>query len=281
MNLTKHTKNPLPAASDDRRPDFFRELQIEFLIHELKGPVSVAETGIRTLLEQREKFGPLSPRQEKTLKRALRNIRKTRQMMHHLLEIGRSQSGCFACACFFPAEVVFDTLVEALEVMQGGICEQLAAAADEKVRRDVLTANGIHLVVDASALQVQVLQDEIKFRQIVGNLIKNALHYRRQTLRLHLTAEGGRVVFEVCDDGPGIAPRHHEMVFRRYAQIETDGAPNRSGHGLGLAGALVLAKSMGGDIELESKKGRGATFRLILPVSMAQTPAEQNRNTSI
>lgn len=273
MNLTKPTGKSRLTASTGRRPDFFRELQIEFLIHELKGPVSVAETGIRTLLEQREKYGPLSARQEKTLKRALRNVRKTRHMMHHLLEIGRSQAGCFACACFNPAQVVFETLVEALEIMHGGIGEQLAAAAGEKAQSNVLATNGIQLDIETSVLQMQVMQDETKFRQIAGNLIKNALHYRRQIVRIHLGAESGRVIFEVRDDGPGIAPKHHEIVFRRYTQIETKGVPNRNGHGLGLAGALILAQSMGGDIELESKKGRGATFRLILPVNIEDAPA--------
>ena len=55
-------------------PDkFFRELQTEFLVHELKNPVSIIETGVRSLLEQREKNGPLSDRQERTLNRALRS----------------------------------------------------------------------------------------------------------------------------------------------------------------------------------------------------------------
>jgi hypothetical protein len=67
--------------------EFFREIEIEFLIHELKDPISVIETGVRMLLERRERHGPLSLRQEKTLKRVLRNAQKARNMMYGLLEI--------------------------------------------------------------------------------------------------------------------------------------------------------------------------------------------------
>ena len=74
---------------------FFRDLEIEFLVHELKGPMAVIETGLRTLLERAEKYGPLTPRQEKILKRSLRNSRKARAMLNGLLEIGRAGSGCF------------------------------------------------------------------------------------------------------------------------------------------------------------------------------------------
>ena len=83
---------------------FFRDVEIEFLIHELKDPLAVIETGSRTILEKRSKFGPLTSRQEKTVRRALRNSHKARQMLNGLLEIGRSESGCFICRRFQPVE---------------------------------------------------------------------------------------------------------------------------------------------------------------------------------
>ena len=61
-----------------RSEEFFREIEIQFLIHELKDPISIIETGLRTLLEKKEKFGPLVPKQENTLKRTLRNTKKAR-----------------------------------------------------------------------------------------------------------------------------------------------------------------------------------------------------------
>ena len=68
MSRLHQPDQELQAAAD--APDqFFRELEIQFLIHELKDPIAIIETGLRTLLEKREKFGPLSPKHENTLKR--------------------------------------------------------------------------------------------------------------------------------------------------------------------------------------------------------------------
>ncbi|MGD2097594.1 MAG: hypothetical protein PVG35_08445, partial [Desulfobacterales bacterium] len=57
----------------EKAEQFFRDIEIEFLVHELKDPIAIIETGLRTLLERQDKFGPLSERQQNTLKRTLRN----------------------------------------------------------------------------------------------------------------------------------------------------------------------------------------------------------------
>jgi signal transduction histidine kinase len=75
----------------------------------------------------------------------------------------------------------------------------------------------------------------------------------------------------VRDDGPGIEPDHHELIFRRYTQVKECTLGERRGHGLGLAGALILARSIGGDIRVTSRKGQGATFRLTLPRELTQS----------
>jgi signal transduction histidine kinase len=64
------------------------------------------------------------------------------------------------------------------------------------------------------------------------------------------------------DDGPGIEPENHAMVFQRYAQVKECSIVPRKGHGLGLAGANIISRCLGGSLELESEKGKGATFRL-------------------
>ncbi|MEA3437503.1 MAG: hypothetical protein U9R43_13620, partial [Thermodesulfobacteriota bacterium] len=78
--MMKHIFHKEKHSKLDSPHYFFREIEVEFLIHELKDPVAIIETGVRTLLEKRDKFGTLSSRQEKTLKRILRNSNKTRAM---------------------------------------------------------------------------------------------------------------------------------------------------------------------------------------------------------
>ena len=112
-------------------------------------------------------------------------------------------------------------------------------------------------------------QDEIKFRQIVGNLIKNAVDHRKQRVEIKMNCERERLFVEVIDDGPGIDPESHELIFQRYTQVKECSISPRNGHGLGLAGARVLARCLGGDIEIENERGKGATFRLILPITFS------------
>ncbi|HSO67915.1 MAG TPA: HAMP domain-containing sensor histidine kinase [Desulfatirhabdiaceae bacterium] len=258
------------SEQKNQTPDqgqFFREMQIELLIHDLKDPVAVIETGVRSLLDRRETNGPLSHRQEKTLKRVLRNAQKTRSMMYNLLEIGRSQAGCFNCMAFSPVYVMFESLMEAIETQCSAIHEQVSACSDSLEQLRILKENGIHLQVDADMAAFEMIQDKTKFSQIVGNLIKNALYYRKERLNIRMDHIAGLLTVEVQDDGPGIDSKHHETVFQRYTQVKASENLSRNGHGLGLAGARIMARSMNGDVSVFCDKGMGTVFRLVLPVS--------------
>ena len=256
-----------PVCGDTGR--FFREVEIEFLIHELKDPVAVIETGLRTLLEKKEKFGSLTQRQEKILKRVLRNSNKARGMLNSLLEIGRSEAGCIFCCRFQPVPVTCSVVLDVLEALYddlpgrpGSVIESGAQAAI-----DFLSGMGIVLHVSPVLEGAEMNQDETKFRQIVGNLVKNAMHFRKEKVEVWMNLEKDRLIVEVTDDGPGIDPAHHQTVFERYRQVQECAISPRNGHGLGLAGALIMARCLGGDIALESSKGKGASFRFELPVS--------------
>ena len=256
----------------ERPEQFFRDIEIQFLIHELKDPISIIETGLRTLLEKKDKFGPLAPKQENTLKRTLRNTKKAREMLNNLMEIGRSESGCFICSHFQPARSVFRAMKDALEIMTGPLSEEIGKYEAEEDALELLNRNGIYLDISKRALAIEIFQDEIKFRQIVGNLLKNALHHRRQRLEITMDVVDDIVSLTVTDDGPGVEPQHHEMIFKRYAQVKECAIVPRKGHGLGLAGALILARCLGGDIAIVSEKGQGAAFCLTLPVTLETIP---------
>ena len=264
MSQSDQTNQSLQGASDQ----FFREIEIQFLIHELKDPIAIIETGLRTLLEKQEKFGALTVKQQNTLKRTLRNSKKARSMLNNLLEIGRSESGCFICSHFHPAKAVYQALKDSLEIMTGPLSEELGKYQAEKDAIELLARNGIVLDFSDRVKNTEIFQDEIKFHQIAGNLFKNALHHRRARVNIEMDVEDEHLIMIVSDDGPGVEPEHQEMIFKRYAQVKECSIVPRKGHGLGLAGALILARCLGGDITIDNRPGQGATFRLMLPVQM-------------
>ncbi|MGW8303123.1 MAG: sensor histidine kinase, partial [Desulfobacterales bacterium] len=226
----EHKDDIQPAGA--KAEQFFREIEIEFLVHELKDPIAIIETGLRTLLERQDKFGALSARQESTLKRTLRNSKKARELLHNLLEIGRSESGCFIGERFQPAESALQALKDALETHAWNVFEKFGAYDDQTKALEFLAASGISFAVASAVEGLEMFQDEVKFRQIIGNLIKNALHHCKERVDIRLELDGKDLVIAVTDDGPGIEPENHEMVFRRYAQVKECSIVPRRGHGL-------------------------------------------------
>ena len=189
-------------------------------------------------------------------------------MLNNLLEIGRSQSGCFVCSHFHPAKSVFQIMKDALEIMTGPLAEEIGKYQVETEALELLSQNGIFLAISPPAANIEMFQDEVKFCQIVGNLLKNALHHRRNRVEIKMAVEDKNLVLQVSDDGPGVEPEHQEMIFKRYAQVKECSIVPRKGHGLGLAGALILARCLGGAIKIASQKGQGAMFRLTLPLML-------------
>ena len=258
---------PAAGGSDD----FFRALDTQLLVHELKGPLSLIEAAARTLIEQTARMGPLTERQEKTVKRILRGTLRGRALVNQLLEIGRAESAQFSLTSFAVGEAVLKVLIESVESSDARLAARLSDAAAGEAQQAVLAQAGITIKLAAAIDQLRIFQDPAKFALIVGNLIQNGLHFRRRSLEIVLHRDGDDVIISVQDDGPGIAPEHHGAVFERYKQLPIHDGFERKGHGLGLAGALILARRLGGDISLESVPGQGATFRFSIPCEQGQT----------
>ncbi len=264
---SKNQKNH-PKKSDTPER-FFQEINVEFLIHELKGPISIVETGLRSLLEKKEKYGALSPQQEKTLRRAAKNIKKTREMVNGLLEIGRSEAGACLCCRFQLSRTVQEVILDGLETALGAIFDEPKENWTENELYQFFSENGVFLDISPRVNNLEMLQDETKFRQIFLNLVTNALYYRKKRVEIKMRMKNDQLLMEITDDGPGVKPEHHDSIFKQYIQIKD--APSklqRKGHGLGLAGALILARCLGGNIQIKSDQGKGATFCLTLPIRL-------------
>ena len=130
-----------------------------------------------------------------------------------------------------------------------------------------------------------VQTDAGKFQQILFNLLSNALKFTpphgRVTLSAQLMPDSNTVPLSegdqthrrwlsvsVADTGPGIALEHHEQIFDKFTQLDSTVTREHSGTGLGLAISRELATLLQGRIELDSDTGQGATFSLIIPLSL-------------
>ena len=262
------TEKPIPETHADiaAEGNFFRDIDVAFLVHELKDPIAVIETALRMMVEKQDKFGPLTPRQQRTLDRALRNSRKARSLLADLLEVGRSDAGCFQCNYFKVLEVVEAVLTEVLESSDVGLWEMLQTTSSDQQREAALAQGGIRIICNETARHTQLCQDQAKFRQILANLLKNGLRHRRQQLEIGVHCQEEHLLIEVLDDGPGVEKEHRELIFERYTRIKECSILSRTGHGLGLAGARILARRLGGDLVVTSKRGSGAAFCLNLPL---------------
>ena len=99
--------------------------------------------------------------------------------------------------------------------------------------------------------------------QILVNLIGNALRHSPEGSTVHLSFDRthASASVTVTDEGPGIEPADQQRIFERFERLQSQ----EGGTGLGLAISRRLARSMGGDVTLDSAPGEGARFTLTLP----------------
>jgi signal transduction histidine kinase len=189
-----------------------------------------------------------------------------RTLLEALLEVGRAEAVSFNCQSFSPYGLVKQVLREALESHAPDVYEKMMASASEAEQLSAMAACGIRIEAQPTVEKACMVQDETKVRHMVANLIKNALSYRRNRVLLHMSILRETLILAVRDDGPGIAESHKEKIFERYKQVNPLPGVARNGHGLGLAVSRILARSMDGDIEVDSQLGQGALFKLTLPL---------------
>ncbi len=131
----------------------------------------------------------------------------------------------------------------------------------------------------ASELPARVLGDPVRLRQVLTNLVGNAVKFTESgSVRIRLSAtptEAGttRVRIEVTDTGIGIPPEKQASVFESYTQADGSHTRRFGGTGLGLTISRRLVELMGGELRLQSEPGRGSTFWCELPFDVAAAPA--------
>jgi signal transduction histidine kinase len=149
---------------------------------------------------------------------------------------------------------------------ESGRSMDLAAAVGEAVVMVDSTAEDRGIVIDVEPRgSLPVRGEERAVIQILVNLLSNAIRHSPEQGRVHVNfnAAGGNASVTVSDQGAGVAAVDQQRIFERFERAH----PKEGGTGLGLAIARRLARSMGGDVTLDSAAGEGARFTLSLPAA--------------
>ncbi|HXG10774.1 MAG TPA: ATP-binding protein [Gemmataceae bacterium] len=234
----------LNETLDQLKRAFAREKQAAADIsHELRTPLTALLTTIEVGLRKSR-----TPEEYRELLEECRaSGQQMSQLVEHLLTLARLDAG---------VAQVRPRPVDAAEVAR-----QCAA-----VVRPLAEARGLSLQLkcpDVAALTT----DPDKLREVMNNLLHNAIEYNRPDGSVELTVErrNGHLCLEVRDTGIGIAPEAREHIFERFYRADPSRQADGLHAGLGLAIVKGYVELMGGTIAVESEPGQGSTFRILLP----------------
>ncbi|HBB84705.1 MAG TPA: ATPase, partial [Sulfitobacter sp.] len=160
----------------------------------------------------------------------------------------------------------------------------LPALLKESIEENRMYAHerGVRLDIGELGQPAVVLGDAFAIRQVVDNLVSNAVKFSNvgATVEGTLTTNNGRVRISIIDKGRGIPEGMEERVFGRFGQLDDDGQKSTQGSGLGLHISRQLARQMAGDLFYESEVGVGSTFHVEFGLGAASNPTpEGDENT--
>lgn len=263
MELTDNRPN-----NRGRMPTGRERIKIDLLIHDLKVPLAVIEAGLVSLLNKQDKYGPVTEHQAKVFARVLRNTKVLKTLVNDALELGRSEKGVVNVSRFRLSSLIEEALEEIFDLTDASASEEIKRCADLSRFTDILETRGVVLCVDEALWGEEICQDHAKVNQILRNLLSNALKYRKKVVELKIDRTDTSLNLSVKDDGEGIPAAYHKKIFDCYFQMEPDskGSCSVRGHGLGLAGVMVLVEDLGGKLYLDSDEGQGTRFLVKLPL---------------
>ena len=210
--------------------------------HELRTPLTIVHGYLQSVLKRETN---LTPPQREALETAATEAQSTIRLLQDLLDLARADAGYLHI--HLESLVLNDLIVE------------VAAMAMQYSNRII--------TLEAAYEQILVKADRSRLKQVLINLIDNAVKYSDSHLAIALvlnsTAESA--IIHVCDRGLGIPLTQQHLIFERFYRV--DEARNRftGGCGLGLSIVKTLVDSMGGNVTVRSKLGEGSTFTVTLP----------------
>jgi two-component system phosphate regulon sensor histidine kinase PhoR len=240
-----------------RREANLSELQSDFVSkvsHELRTPL----TSIRLFVETMERSRGDLTTQDMCLQALGREADRLTEVIERLLDWGRMEAG----------RKQYDLREETVTAV---VDDSVKAFASQRQRQPDLTFS-----TDVAPNLPRIEVDRAAMVDAIGNLLSNAVKYggTPPVVKLSASRVPGGVAIEVSDNGEGIPHVEHRRIFEKFYRIDDRLSREREGSGLGLAIVKHIVRAHHGRIHLDSAKGKGSTFRILLP-GMAQ-PAPAN-----
>jgi signal transduction histidine kinase len=238
----------LRDVSDDQRLERLRADFVATAAHELRTPLAAVYGAVRTLREHRDL--PLET-SDRFLEMIETEADRLKIVMDQLLVSAQLDSA----ALHFKREPV-DAVA---------LCESLIRSAELR------KPGGIDLALDSPHSAVRVSADPDRMRQVVSNLIDNAIKYSPNggQISVRVFLQDGNGAVEVTDKGVGIPAHEQARIFEKFYRLDPSMTQGVGGSGLGLYISRGLVREMGGDLTVSSSFGTGSTFTVTLPLVSA------------
>jgi signal transduction histidine kinase len=220
--------------------------------HELRTPLNAIINFVEMVA--RGMIGPVNQEQVELLDQALYSSKHLLNLINDVLDISKIQAG--QLTLFVEDQVSVQVEVEAALSIAGGLLQE----------------KGLQLVRDVDPHLPLVSCDRRRLRQVLLNLISNAIKFTNEgTVTVSVKNKGQEVLFAVIDTGPGIPSDKLNLIFEPFIQAE-NGESQVHGTGLGLPISRSLVRAHGGELWVDSEHGEGSAFFFTLPVDRRSTP---------
>ena len=173
---------------------------------------------------------------------------------------------------------LIDDILEVARIEETNITLALAPMAPGALLAEMVHEWGHRFQQEKTTVSVSVADDAPVFtgdkgliKRVFSNLIQNAVTHSSSPVHLELNARraGHGVLFTVSDNGPGIPSEYHEVIFRKFGQVEMPRTPRTRSSGLGLTFCKLVVERHRGRIWVKSAEGKGSSFYIELPVDPA------------
>ncbi len=254
LNLQRYRRElEEKTAQLQRRNNELRELEqlrdnlVHMVVHDMKSPLGVINGYLKLVLRQWEDQIP--EKAATYIKDSVSSTTSLLEMVNSLLDVSRMEN----------SQITMNLKDRDLLTVAGTAVQQQEPIAHHK-----------HVAIALEGDSFPVWCDGSLISRVITNLINNAIRFSPpdDSIRVLVTNTGKTARVEITDNGPGVDPRHHKLIFEKFGQVIARQEGQKYTTGLGLTFCRMAVEAHGGDIGIDSTLGKGSTFWFTLPLEL-------------